>query len=166
MQRTFHYRNIFEPVGLKLIFDPTCLDPTLEQSSNFASSDLGGTASCNPWQSENDIICVLSFIVFWILDHEWDNLGAGFIELGKVSVRLFGSTNSPNIQYSFAIQKSQRGTGASTLSSTCVVTPSLAQLKDFLRDKLFQDWALWQVVSWSGISEISYSEILFQVSHF
>ena len=48
MKRTFHYRNIFEPVGLKLIFDPTCFDPTLEQSSNFVSSDLGGTASCNP----------------------------------------------------------------------------------------------------------------------
>ena len=48
IKRTFHYRNIFEPVGLKLIFDPICLDPTLEQSSNFASSALGGTASCNP----------------------------------------------------------------------------------------------------------------------
>ena len=72
----FDYRNIFEAVGLKLIFDPACFDPTLEQRSNFDSSIFGGTASCNPWQSENDIIWVLSFIVFWIFDHEWDSLCA------------------------------------------------------------------------------------------
>ena len=58
------YRNIFEPVGLKLIFDPACFDPTLEQRSNFESSILGGTASFNPSLRENEISCVLSFIVF------------------------------------------------------------------------------------------------------